>query len=306
MWARGVHLLAVLSSILLAQAAPLVPSYPMGAHHIWKVQAWYMLPLYRSSGTWRQHRAMAWGAVLDCVVTGEREERCAFANHEAYWGFIPKDSSASSLYAIDMQPQLDLTWTAQGHLAKWDWVGDLTSFDDGVCAALGKMHWTGNGVFKSADDRRLIGQEMAEDLVHATLGALDIELPTPQASGGPWILRNLPMATQRFATTAGLGKIQAHYAPGDEYSPNVFLEGAATVAPLSGGGTQEYQEVLDVRGAAQVDVDGRIAHSHVAVAVRQFGRTGDYELTDYKAELLDAIPATAEERAPGPCPTMPE
>lgn len=301
-------MLAVLTSILLAQsaqAAPPVPTYPAGAHHIWKVQAWYMLPLYRSSGTWRQHRAMAWGAVLDCVVTGERQERCTFADDEAYWGFIPKDSNESSLYAIDMHAQLDLTWNAQGHVAKWDWVGDLTAFDDGVCAALGKMHWSGNGVIRSADDRRRVGQEMAEDLVHAVLGGLDIELPK-QVTDSEWVMHDLPMATRRFPTTAGQSKIQARYAPRDEYSPNVSFEGSATVAPLAGGGgTSEYQEMVDVRGAAQVNAEGRIAHGHVAVAVRQFGRSGDYELTDYRADLLDAVPPTAAERAPGPCPSMP-
>lgn len=304
--APGGLLLALFVTAALAAPAPPVATYPLGAHHIWKVQAWFMTPLYRSTSTWRQHRAMAWGAVLDCVVTGERQERCAFADHEAYWGFILKDAQAPSLYAIDMQPALDLTWNAQGHLAKWDWVGDLTTFDDGVCGALGKMHWTGNGVIKSADDRRRVGQEMAEDLVHAILGALDVELPTPVAADGPWVLRDLPMATQRFPGTAGMSKIQARYAPVDEYSPNVFLEGSATVSPMVGGGTQAYQELLDVRGAAQIDADGRLTHSHVAVAVRQFGRTGDYELTDYKAELLDAVPATASERAPGPCPAIPE
>lgn len=287
---------------LLFAAALAAPPTALPPARTVKVDVYRLEPaMHRYGSDWKRTALTQWTTVLDCKPVAARIESCTFPQG-VWWGVVVQGSTEFSAENLPSPGTLEITWSPRGKLAAWDLRSGGGDFGgEAANLMLRKQFHRGDLAFKP-DSKRVIGQEIEQDLVRDVAGALELELPKrkkdDEALPASWGPSSTPWLARRWRESVSSHKLGWTVAAEEEGVVRAELAGRVGERTTSTSNDESADTV--VSGTAMIDpVHGRLLAGHYEVR----STTTTAPLVGHHRTVTTVVPwdaATAGEPSPLP------
>lgn len=283
-----------------ANAQELVPTWEVGATHTWKIEVHEMVPSFQATGGWTTRYASIWGGVFTCTVTAPRKESCHVDGDMLWWGYQLHDRGPMNLFSLPLKGTLEIVYAKDGRIRNKRFEGLDQSFYDAAADAKATLFMDGTSAWVSENDRRNVGEVLAQEMLNRMVGPLDMALPKDGQADVPWTSTHLASFARREVGSVGGAVIT--YAPWQtEERGRVFrIHGKAGETPMASV-AQGTSVQTQVSGYAVIGPDARPVDLEVWTSATSSAVFGGFAVRHFMATTM--VPGMGPEPSePPPIP----
>ncbi len=130
----------------------------------------------RISTDWHTLDAEIWSGILECDRVEPWVDRCRFRDEVVVYSFHVDATTELHRHPLTMKGEIELGYTPQGLVSRWDVKGRRAEFWQTATEALRQQRTKPDAVRYTPDDERRIGERMEQIMMRKIMGAFELPL----------------------------------------------------------------------------------------------------------------------------------